>query len=142
MIHIPTLERKYIPYFRKTKVYKYLKFFCIVIPILPFYYGYLGIKLLISRVRIKRGHKPDIVLQNIIDGWTNLVLHDEASEELAMRRANICAKCPKAEYSTAVHTLVVDNKTKHIRGMKCGACGCPLSAKVRSKRDHCPLAKW
>lgn len=139
---IPRLERKYIPNFRKTKFYKIAKFVLIVIPILPFYWSYRGLKYLISKVTIKRADKPDIILSNIIAGWTNLVLHDAASEALAMKRANICAKCPKAQYSTAVHTIVVDNKTKHIRGMKCGECGCPLSAKVRSAGDRCPIGKW
>jgi transcription elongation factor Elf1 len=81
-------------------------------------------------------------LQNIVDGWTNLIFPDAVSEELALHRANICAKCPFAQMSSGTYTIVVDNKTKNIRGMSCGKCGCPLSAKVRAKNDSCPIGKW
>ena len=41
-----------------------------------------------------------------------------------------------------IYSVVVDNRTKDIQGMKCGDCGCNLSAKVRSERDNCPRGKW
>lgn len=142
MYSLVRLEMKYIPNLRRKKYYKITKF----IVLLPFratiHYTTVGIRYLISLIRFKRKNKPDIVLANIIAGWTNLVLHNAVSERTAMYRANICAECPSAEFSTAVHTIVVDKKTTQVRGMKCGKCGCPLSAKVRADGDYCPLGKW
>ena len=136
-------ERKYLPKLRLKRWYKMIK----VIIIIPFVLPAYGIKKaanwLISKVKIKRKNgKPDIVLQNIVDGWMNLMISDPVTEELATKRAAICAACPFAEMSTGIHTIVVDKKTKNIRGTKCGKCGCPLSAKVRSKNDRCPIGKW
>jgi len=97
---------------------------------------------LMKLVRIKRKNKPDIVLENIIAGWTNLTLHDSVVEQTAMKRANICAKCPAARFSGGVHTIIVDKKTTQVRGLVCGDCGCPLSAKIRSNNDYCPRGLW
>ena len=48
----------------------------------------------------------------------------------------------KATQTNNRYCVIVDNKTKNIQGMKCGKCGCNLSAKVRSIQDTCPLGKW
>ena len=135
-------ERKYLPELRLRKWYKVTKAIIVIPFALPLYGIKTGINYLISKIRIKRNGKPDIVLQNIVDGWMNLMISDPVVEELAIHRASICAKCPFAEMSTGIHTIVVDSKTKDIRGTKCGKCGCPLSAKVRSKNDRCPIGKW
>lgn len=136
------LERKYLPNLRLKKWYKLIKAIIVIPFLLPTYLIKRGFYWLVSKVKIKRNGKPDIVLQNIVDGWINLMIPDPVTEELATKRAAICAQCPFAEMSTGVHTIVVDNKTKNIRGTKCGKCGCPLSAKVRSKNDRCPVGKW
>jgi hypothetical protein len=141
-MNIPRLERKYIPNLRKSKVYKFIKLALIIPFVLPIYYIKLGITRLIGLVTIKRANKPDIVFQNIVDGWKNLVLYNEVVEQVAIKRAEICSKCPSAKFSNGVHTIVVDNQTKHIRGLYCDECNCPLSAKVRSSNDYCPLRKW
>ena len=109
------------------------------VPIAPFYYG---TRHLIKKIKLKRKNKPTIVLQNIIAGWTNLMLHNEVAERTAMHRANICAECPAAKFSGGVHTIVVDNRTTQVRGLVCTDCGCPLSAKVRSDGDYCPRGLW
>ena len=139
---LPKLEKKYIPNLRKKKAYKITKFILILPFVLPIHYIKVFIGYLISLVRIKRKNKPDIVLENIIDGWKNLILHDEVIEETAMKRAKICSTCPSAVFSNGVHTMIIDNQTKHIRGLTCSECNCPLSAKVRSRRDWCPAGKW
>lgn len=136
------LERKYIPNVSRTKTYIFFKITLLAPIVVPFVLLQASIKWLISKVRIKRRGKPDIILQNIVDGWTNLILPDQVSEELAVKRANICARCPFAEMSSGTYTIVVDNRTKNIRGMSCGRCGCPLSAKVRAKNDSCPIGNW
>lgn len=139
---IRVFERKYLPNIRNKQWYRFCKIIILVPILTPIYLLKVLANWALSKVRFRRKGKPDIVLKNIIDGWTNLVLPNEVTEELALKRANICATCPFAQMSGGVYTIVVDNKTKNIRGMSCGKCGCPLSAKVRSTEDVCPLGKW
>lgn len=61
-------------------------------------------------------------LQEIIDGWSNLITDDFKEE--AERRAKICSTCDK-------NVLNV-----------CKSCGCILSAKTRSPNSKCPESKW
>lgn len=91
--------------------------------------------------KIERADKPPIVFSNIVSGFANLAFPDEQVESLAMKRARICSECPSAQ-KTGVYSVVVDNRTKDIQGMKCADCGCNLSAKVRSVSDSCPQGKW
>lgn len=139
---IRTMERRYIPKMRKKKAYiitKAIIYFPLAVII---YYGSELGRYLMSKLKFKRKGKPDIILKNIIAGWTNLMIDNPVVEEIAMKRANICATCPFVKHSTGVHTIIVDKKTTQIRGMVCGKCGCPLSAKVRSADDYCPAGKW
>jgi hypothetical protein len=142
MKFIRVLERKYIPNLRHKQLYKAIKITLLTPILLPIYLIKLGLKEVIGLIKIKRRGKPDIVLSNIIAGWSNLAFTDPAVESLAIERAAICAKCPFAEMSTGLHTIVVDNKTTQVRGLKCGKCGCPLSAKVRTPMDGCPIGRW
>lgn len=64
-------------------------------------------------------------LQEIYEGWKNVVFKDPVVEEEAKRRAQVCAICPHA--------------TKHLT---CGLCGCPLLAKTRSPKSQCPDNRW
>ena len=63
-------------------------------------------------------------LFEIIEGWKNYTFPSPHVEKVARARAGICATCPSNS------------------GKKCGECGCPLSAKVRSLKSKCPLNKW
>lgn len=136
-------ERKYIPKVRFKSWYIWLKIILLVPILAPIYAIKHSFLWIVGKITIKRSNgKPDIILSNIIDGWYNLLIPNQTSEELALQRAKICAHCPEAVMDTAVHTIVVDNKTKNVRGLKCGVCHCPLSAKVRSSQDRCPLGKW
>jgi hypothetical protein len=139
-----TLERKWIPNFRHNVVYKTVKLMlagCVILPV-------LGIskllQFLLSKVRWKRKNKPDIVFADILDGWTNMYINNSATEEIAAKRAKICAECPHAQYvsSQGVQALIVEGRLKYIKSLKCGECGCPLSAKVRSLDSYCPIGKW
>jgi hypothetical protein len=134
---IRKVEKQYFNKVRKTLTYKLIKF----IVLFPFYAIWVGSTKLISKIKIKRKNKPDIVLTNIVEGFKHLIYNDPDVEFLATERAKICAKCPFAEKS-GIYSVVIDNKTKNIQGMKCGKCGCNLSAKVRSVQDACPLGKW
>jgi len=96
---------------------------------------------LITKSKIPRKDKPPIVLANIVSGFKNLAFPNKEVEEMAMKRAAICAQCPSAQ-KTGIYSVVVDNRTTNIQGMKCTDCGCNLSAKVRSLHDYCPQGKW
>lgn len=67
-------------------------------------------------------------LTEIIDGWKHLINRDPKVEEIALKRASICAECPEAKQILGV--------------LKCDACGCPLIAKTRSMDSKCPKDKW
>ena len=134
------LERKYIPNMRHNKLYIILKYI-IATPIVLLLYIVKVLKQKLKRQNNKTD-KPNIILSNIIAGWSNLVFTDPQVEALAIQRAAICAKCPFAEVLNGLHTIVVDKKTTQVRGLKCGKCGCPLSAKVRAPHDSCPAGKW
>lgn len=135
-------ERRLIPNVRSKEWYKILKFLLlspilIASLLLSFLYA-----ITIAKVRFKRNGKPDIVLENIVAGWSNLLFSSPAIENLAIKRAKICAECPSAVFSGVYSITTPDNKTKQIKGLKCAECGCALSAKVRSTNDRCPLGKW
>ena len=82
------------------------------------------------------------MIKEIIEGYTNyLKQDDETVQDIAKKRAEICAKCPSAK--TGLHSaLLPDGSLGKIKGKYCGECGCPLSPKVRSKSSKCPLNKW
>ena len=130
--HITRLERKYIPTTRKSRAYLWIK----LVLLSP-----LVLLDRLIKLRIERKDKPDVVIANIIDGFSHLAFPDKDIEQLATKRANICAGCPFAS-KTSKYSIVVDNRTKEIQGMACTACGCNLSAKVRSVREYCPKGKW
>ena len=127
---------------RHNKLYIILKYI-IATPIVLLLYVVKVLKQKLKRYRQNtKTDKPNIILSNIIAGWSNLVFTDPQVEALAIQRAAICAKCPFAEVLNGLHTIVVDKKTTQVRGLKCGKCGCPLSAKVRAPHDSCPAGKW
>lgn len=75
----------------------------------------------------------------ILEGWKNFIDKSEVTEKVAEGRAAICGQCPLAKQGKLL-TFVNDSLTE-IQGAYCGACKCPLSAKVRSS-DICPNGKW
>lgn len=135
-------ERRYLPNQRKKTWYKFTKA-AVLLPIvvLPFL-ATITYRFIIKKMRFKRKGKPDIVLQNIIDGWSNFIFGNPEVEKLAIKRAGICAKCPFAVTSGIYSITTVDQRTKQVQGMRCAKCGCALSAKVRAVNDSCPLGKW
>jgi len=79
------------------------------------------------------------LLQNILTGWKNYLSKSDITEEKARIRAAICAACPNAKHGKLL--AFVKDRLKEIEGAYCAACGCPLSAKIRSN-DICPENKW
>lgn len=63
-------------------------------------------------------------VNEIIEGWKNVVFPNEEVERIAKNRAAICFICPN-----------------NVNG-KCNKCGCNLSAKIRSPKSKCPDNKW
>jgi len=70
---INKLERKHIPNFRKNKGYMITKLIILAPIAVPLYYISRACKYVISLFVFKRKHKPDVKLQNIINGWANLL---------------------------------------------------------------------
>lgn len=79
------------------------------------------------------------MISEILSGWKNFLNKSEVAETIAKERAAICAACPHAAQGKVL--AFVKDSLKEIQGAYCKACGCPLSAKVRSN-DICPKHKW
>ena len=78
-------------------------------------------------------------MSNILQGWSKYLKGNIS--ELEKNRAQICKQCPKALVGT-YEKLMPDFELKEVQGLKCGECGCPLSTKLRSEKESCPLGKW
>ena len=78
-------------------------------------------------------------IKNIADGWKKYFSGAVTEEE--KRRAEICRGCDKAVLGT-FEKFMPDASLKEVQGLKCGVCNCPLSTKIRSKNEKCPLNKW
>lgn len=79
-------------------------------------------------------------LANIIQGWKNYLFESKDIEDLAIERAHFCAKCPFAE--EGIVPDLIDDRIEDVQGMVCNKCYCPLSAKLRSPEESCPIGKW
>lgn len=82
--------------------------------------------------------------RKIAEGWTSFVFGSKNIKELATVRAKICSTCPHAKEMVVPITGM--DSIKEARGIFCGKCGCPISAKVRVVMEECPLPegekKW
>lgn len=79
-------------------------------------------------------------LHNILNGFKNYIFEDKAVESLAKARAIECAKCPKAVWGMI--PMMFEDEIEEIKGLKCDWCECPLSTKLRSVDEKCPMEKW
>lgn len=79
------------------------------------------------------------MIRKFLTGWKNFIDKSEVVETVARHRAAICAGCPNAMQGKLL-AFIKDELTE-IQGAYCKACGCPLSAKIRSN-DICPENKW
>jgi hypothetical protein len=80
-------------------------------------------------------------LKAIVSGFKNYAFLNKEVEELAIKRAMVCAVCPLA-VETMLKQILPDDSIKTIEGLKCSDCGCILSAKVRQRIESCPQNKW
>jgi len=69
-----------------------------------------------------------INLANIFEGWSNVVIKDPHVEKIADLRKRICDLCYYKGTSLGIDY--------------CKKCGCPIIAKSRSLKEHCPYKKW
>ena len=79
-------------------------------------------------------------IKNIISGWQNFIVKSEVTEKLAEQRAEHCIKCSELKHGEVL--AMIKDDLKEIESHYCAKCMCPLSAKIRSKNETCPLSKW
>jgi len=79
-------------------------------------------------------------MANILNGWKNFISKSEVIEVIAVERATICIDCP--EMSEGKLLAMIKDDLTEIQGHYCNICSCPLSAKIRSEKEFCPLKKW
>lgn len=80
-----------------------------------------------------------VQISKILEGWGNYFKGKMSA--LERERGKVCEECPEAVVGT-YEKLMPDFQLKKIQGLKCNQCGCPLSTKLRSKDEECPLKKW
>lgn len=78
-------------------------------------------------------------ISNIIKGWKAYLKKE--TTPLAIARAEICKGCEYAVIGS-FEKFMPDDSLKIVQGLKCDKCKCPLSAKLRSQDEKCPLGKW
>ena len=78
-------------------------------------------------------------LKNILSGWKNFIDKSDVTEALAVQRGLKCLDCKYKKKSTL---MFFKDELKEIEGYICNKCSCPLSAKIRSNNEKCPLNKW
>ena len=78
-------------------------------------------------------------VSNIFEGW-GLYIKGK-TPEYAIRRKEICKGCDYAVEGT-YEKWMPEKRLKEIKGLLCLKCDCPLSTKLRSEKEKCPLNKW
>jgi hypothetical protein len=79
-------------------------------------------------------------ISNILNGWQNFLAKSEVTELLAEHRAVNCLVCPYLKKGKLL--AFIKDDLKEIEGHYCDLCKCPLSAKIRSENETCPLGEW
>lgn len=72
-------------------------------------------------------------VNNVVNGYVNLIVKDSDVEALAKQRMAICNTC------TYRVPLV---KVAGVQYYNCSKCHCPLDAATRSTGYSCPMGKW
>ena len=76
--------------------------------------------------------------KEIVGAWYSTINHTPEQKLLADKRFEICLTCPYKEEILKGQEWA----------LRCSKCGCPLKAKVYTKKTHlhkdgsCPLGKW
>lgn len=69
-------------------------------------------------------------LVEIAKAWIIAANPTQEEEQKALSRSAICDECPKKKHND------------HLKFFYCDECGCPLSKKIYSPINSCPLDKW
>lgn len=80
-------------------------------------------------------------VSNILNGWQNFIHKSEVTEKVALDRAKHCLRCEHKLFSKTLKAFVKDELIQ-VEGFICKKCKCPLSAKLRSEKEKCPLKLW
>jgi hypothetical protein len=80
------------------------------------------------------------MIKNILNGWQNYLEKSEVSEKLAEQRAEKCVTCNEMKEGKLLN--LIKDELKEVQGHYCKLCYCPLSAKIRSEKESCPINKW
>jgi hypothetical protein len=86
-----------------------------------------------------------MLLIRIIQGWFYYFFRNEKVESIAAKRIPICLKCPHSKfYSWEKEWKHKDlGHPKNPDDVYCSKClSCPISKKVRSPKEKCPIKKW
>ena len=102
--------------------------------------GLMASLIIVAYVVIYYGESILKKVRSIFTGWFYLAFKRDKVEDMANRRAKICAKCPYAKFSNI--DVVWDKRIPSISGKHCQICGCSLPAKLRSAFESCPDDKW
>ena len=77
-------------------------------------------------------------------GWVNLIFDNEEVRLMAIERAKHCAGCDNAQDGWVPE--MINDEIKDVKGLVCNGCSgpikCPLSAKIRSPYEKCPIGLW
>ena len=81
--------------------------------------------------------KEDLTIEHvfgtIVPSWYRIAFHDPLNQEIALERGETCRLCENLNHFS---------KSKKM-GKKCGLCGCPIIALVRSsEKTNCKGGKW
>lgn len=79
-------------------------------------------------------------IKNIISGWEKFIFKSEVTENMAIERAEFCAICPHNKHGKL--SAFINDEIQQVKGNYCDICTCPLSAKIRSINEKCPINKW
>lgn len=81
-------------------------------------------------------------LGNILRGWKNYIWEAPEIEELAKKRAEVCAGCNRAVHGTYAEWIPEKRGLVDVQGLVCELCTCPLVTLLRSPNAECKKNKW
>ncbi len=85
------------------------------------------------------------MLLRILQGWFYYFFRTPRVEELARKRILHCLNCKHMKWYSAYEKWLHQDHNKPINpnNVFCGKCkGCPISKKIRSPKEKCPVGKW
>ena len=69
-------------------------------------------------------------------------MNDSEATAIAEKRSIVCSDCPEIKKMGFFSRITSNDKIVKIAEYKCSVCDCPLSSKLRVKKEQCPKDKW